>query len=398
MKKKLIAAFVFLFVLTAAYIVVINMPEKAAENKTVETEPLFHDFELCRIDVENEVGKYSILSEGGLWKIGDNEADGALIAAALSMSGIIMPDDIDRLACGLEPARATVTLTDKKGVGRTLYIGDTAPDNSGTYVMTDRVYITKSDIAESFTVGEENWLKKQAFTVGYNLTSAEINDMRFEKINDIWYMTKPYRIEAKSAELKRLLLDMPELTIESFSNKTTAECGLDKPKMYITTENEIGEANTIYFGNRENGLIYAMQDGRICLVKPPEILEKTAVSLISSLCYIKNIDDVFEIDVNGVKFTVSNGVYTKDGKNVPKEQFTEFYKKLMGMTLIGEAVSPQRDKQLLNISVFFKDNTVDKVEVFEYKDRYASVFVNGECSFFISKENVEDILSAIQTL
>ena len=148
MRKKLLAALALLFVLAAAYVLILKLPQKSAENEIVESAPLFHDFEAVQIELENEFGRYKLELKDGSWVLGEDEADGNYISSVLSMQGIILPEDIDKAACGLENARAKAVLTDKDGKSKTFLVGAEVSDASGVYVMTDKVYIADKEIAQ----------------------------------------------------------------------------------------------------------------------------------------------------------------------------------------------------------------------------------------------------------
>lgn len=401
MRKKILIAFFSLILLITGYMAVIYLPEKKADEQSSIIYSLFDGFDICSIEVENGYGEYMLTKDGELWRIGDRDADGAgaYITSLSSLSSRVRLNDADKEACGIEKPEATAIVTDSYGKDIILIVGGLTADGSGRYVMTDAVYAVQNETVD-WLLEDKSIFYSKTLNIGTNINRIEINDMLFEKQEGIWYMTAPYMQEAKSSEIKKTVLDVRVLSVSEYSDKSPEECGLNPPEEHISTWDITGKKETVYFGNRENGLIYAMQEGKdeVCLVEVPEFLRRSKLSFINTLCYIKNIDEIYQIDVNGIKFTASDSGFTKNGNPVHKEEFTEFYQKLMGMSIIGEADAPERKKCILEITVDFKDGGQDRVEVFEYKNRYASVFVNGKCSFYISKSSAEDIAEKARIL
>lgn len=393
MRKKLIIYILALIALIAGYIAITKLPEKKDEEKTYEYN-LLEGFEINTVEVENSYGKYVLTYDDADWKMDGAKVSREYITLLSGISSNLKLQSDDLKAFGLENPVSRVTLTGKDGSVKTLLIGDLVADKTGRYVLSENIYVVANEYI-SWLIESKDIFKNRNLFSETSPKKVEFNGICFEILNDDWQMTRPYQHRVRGEEFKKEVLESLNFVAVDFTDKSKSECGLDTPKGYISVWDSEDEKTTIYFGDKSDGLIYAMREGEdeICRINTPGFLEKKPIFFLNKLCYVKNIDEIDSIQVNGTLFEISEGEYKKDGKRIEKTDFIEFYKQLMGMTLIDEAKSPSRDKLILSMKVNFKDGKNDIVEVYEYKDRYGAVFINGVCAFYILRESAEKIVS-----
>ena len=399
MKKKLAIYISILAALIAGYIVITKLSEKEV-GKEKQVFDLLEGFEICSADVENDSGKYSLTYDPPDWIMDGAKVRSEYIKRLSGIKSDTKLESKDLKSFGLDEPASTVVLKDKDGNVRTLLIGDRVPDNTGRYVMTDEIYVVSNEYTDWLTE-DKSILKDRIIYSADFPEKVEFNGICFETTEDgIWRMTSPYDHGVKATELKEEVLDSLNFEAVDFTDKSPAECGLDPPCQYISVWERDGVKTTVYFGDRSDGLVYAMRDGsdEICRVIIPGFLDKKAIFFLNTLCYVKNIKDINEIDVNGIVFDISGDGYKKDGKYIEKDNFINFYKQLMGMTLIDEATDPVKDKLILSMKVKFKDGRSDIVEVYEYKERYGAVFINGICTFYTLGDMPKEIVARAEAL
>jgi len=398
LKKKLVIYILALTGLVAGYITVSNLPKST---KVQETNSYFllKDFEINSVEVENSYGKYNLTYQQPYWIMDGTRIDGGYINRLSNICSRLKLSSSDLKSFGIDNPVSKVILTDKNGAVKTLLIGDFVSDNSGRYVMCDEVYVVSNEYISWLTENKDILRNKMIFSES-SPQKVEYNSICFEIVDGSWQMTSPYQHGVRGQELNQEILEKLNFAAVDFSDKSPSECGLDNPSAYLSVWNSEGKKTTLFFGDRVDGLIYAKCEGsdEICRIEIPDFLDKNAVYFLNKLCYVKNIDEIEQIQVGDMLFDISNGKYIKDGKTLNKESFIEFYKKLMGMTLIDEAVNPNKDKLLVKIIVDFKDGKEDIVEVYQYKDRYGAVFINGKCTFYTLAESAEDIFVQAEKL
>lgn len=392
MRKKFVIYISVLILLIAGYIAVTKVSEDTGEEET-NIFNLLEGFEINSVDVENSYGKYSLTYNNSGWMLDEAKAEDEYITRLSQISSNLKLSSTELNDFGLENPVSRVTLTDKDGDTRSLLIGDLVSDKTGRYVMMDEIYVISNEYI-SWLLESKDILRNRNLYSEDSPVKVEYNGICFEIIDGVWQMTSPYYHQVRGAELNTEVLKNLHFTAVDFTDKSPAMCGLATPEGYISVWNSENEKTTIYFGYRENGLIYAMREGEyeICRIESPGFLDKEPKFFLNTLCYVRNIDEIDNIQVNEVFFDISDEGYKKNGKVIGKEEFIEFYKKLMGMTLIDEALNPVKDKLLLRMKVNFKNGTSDTVEVFQYKDRYGAVFINGTCTFYTLGEMVEEIV------
>lgn len=385
-----------LILLIPVYIVIEKAPEKTGRQEP-ESYNILEGLEPVFVEVENSYGKYSLEYDGYEWKL-DGEGIGGGYCGRLS--GIVSEKKIassDPDAFGLANPLSKVRLTGKNGETKTLLIGDQLSDKSGRYVMTDGIYVV-SDQDVAWLLEDKYILKNKVLYIGTSPEKIEFNGICLEIVDGIWQMTSPYRHQLKENELSTEVLANLRFEAVDFTDKAPYECGLDPPKGYISVWDS-EKKTTIYLGDKENGLIYAMLEGGndVYRIEVPPFIERKPIFFLNTLCYVKNIDEIDSINVNGITFDISDG-YKKDGKDIKKEAFIGFYKQLMGMMLIDEAEDPVKDEPILKMEVNFKNGKTDTVEVYRYRERYGAVFINGKCTFYTLAESAEKIVLQAQKL
>lgn len=398
MRRKLIIYILALIILIAGYIVIDKLPENTVEEE-IKVFNLLEGFEMNSIEVENTHGKYTLTYDSPYWVMDKEKVESKYITRLSEIRSDLKLDSDDLKAFGLEIPEARVTLTGEDGEIKTLLIGNAVSNKTARYVMTDDIYVVSDDYI-SWLLEDKDIFKNRNLYSEASPNKVEFNGICFEIIDGIWQMTSPYHHQVRSAELNTEVLENLYFEAVDFTDKSPAECGLEQPKGYISVWNSENEKTTIYFGDKVDGLIYAMREDEpgICLINTPSFLEKKPKFFLNTLCYVKNIDEIDNIKVNEMLFDISDGGYKKDGKIIRKEVFIEFYQQLMGMTLIDEAINPVKDKLLLKMQVNFKNGTSDIVEVYQYKERYGAVFINGVCTFYILGETAEKIVLEAEKL
>ena len=398
MKKRLVISCLILSVLAVIYIVIIKLPENRTEKQTADI-ALLQGFEIESAEVENSFGKYTLTYSYPDWIL-DNEKVGSKYVMRLSeMKSSEKELSSNLKEYGLESPSAIVKLTGKDGSVKTLTVGDPTPDKRGRYVMIDGVYVVRDEYVGWLLEDKAAFVSADLY-LGTSPVKIEFNGICFEMTDGAWRMTHPYDHGVKESVFYENVMDCLSLDVVDITDKTPSECGLAPPKQYVSVWDEDNIKTTICFGDTADGLIYAMREGgaAVCRVKIPFFLDKKPTFFINTLCYVKNIDEIDKIQVNEMCFDISDNGIKKDGKEIGKEAFVEFYKQLMGMTLIDEAVDPVRDKLILSMKVSFKDGTSDVVDVYEYKERYGAVFINGACTFYTLRRQPEEIVSQAEKL
>ncbi len=219
--KTLIIALVSLAALVGVFLLVyfvLPQQEDPKENHDTESESSEYDplethaeyplvnhvpADIEKIEVENETGKFTLLSETPTTEVTASdgtvsEATEATVytlvgyedmelllgtpdmlandAAALT-AGKIVNDGSKKSDFGFDKPRATVKTTFKGGEVSTVTVGDDAPDSQGTYVMVNddkNVYLVQTDNTDGFLLGAMGML------------STEIGSAASEEANNVF--------------------------------------------------------------------------------------------------------------------------------------------------------------------------------------------------------------------
>ena len=359
--KSLIIAVASVVVLVGAFLAVYYLvPDTEEESETASDstdaeEDHYHLISLStsyvkQIDVENEDGKYTLLSEKADVESEDGTnltdnivytlvgyeklslLDGqpqTLAEDATSVTGIkIVNDGSNKSDFGFDSPRAVVTVTLNSGDKRTITLGDDAPDSKGAYIMVDgdsNIYLAESDSVDGFLITEmgmlstdigtslsdssENKFTKMVFG-GTNFDNKEVvfGYNTSDAFTETYTITSPYNTVANEDTLTYVMSSIRYLAAEEVAavdpnEKALKEYGLDEP--FITVDAEYSDLKVSYKASKpEDGMFYLLS-GNIVYK-----MDETAVPWISY-----TLDDLIPSDILAPKYdSVDKITVDTDGK------------------------------------------------------------------------------------
>lgn len=269
-----------------------------------------------KIEVDNETGKYTLLSETPTTEttasdgtvststeatvytlVGYEDMDLLLgspdtlanDAAAVTASKIVN-DGSKKSDFGFDSPRATVTTTFKGGETATVIVGDDAPDSQGTYLMLkgdDNVYLVSTDAADGFLLGAMSMLSteigaaadddsgnvftKMVFGGSLFGTDVEFTFANSENFSETYRIVSPDNVLANEEVVTYMINNVRSLTakevmaVNADENKIK-EYGIDEP--YVTVSAEYPDLKVDYKTSKPdsegnfylltNGIIYRM--------------------------------------------------------------------------------------------------------------------------------------------
>ena len=321
--KTIIIALSSVAVLTGVLLLVkFVVPENVGEDtssasvETVTGEEHIHlisyvPADIKQIDVENETGRYTLLSDTP--KTETTASDGTtsyltdatvytlvgyedmelllgspdgLAADCAAVTAVKKVNDGSAKAdFGFDSPRAVVTVTYQSGEKRTITLGNDADADKGAYIMLDgdeNVYLAESDSVDGYLMGamemlttdigkaatedSENVFTKMVF--GGSLFGEDIvleyNDNK--AYSQSYVITSPDQTMANEETVTYMVNNVRSLTATkviavSPEEEKIAEYGLDKP--YVTVEAEFPDISVSYKATKpdDEGMFYLLSDG-----------------------------------------------------------------------------------------------------------------------------------------
>ena len=407
--------------------------------------------EIKSMDVENETGKYTILSETP--KTETTASDGTVSfltdATVYTLVGYenmeLLTGSPDTLAndCasitaskkvndgsakadfGFDKPRATVKIEYTNGDKVTVYVGNDADDNKGTYIMLDgdeSVYLVSKESADGFLLGAMDMLAKE---IGFSATDDSGNVFSkmvfggtlFEKevvleysdnaaFSASYVITSPDNTIANEETVTYMVNNVRNLTAEkviavSPDDEKIKSYGHDKP--YVTVEAEYPDLKVNYKATKpdESGMFYLLSNGVIYQMDKNAVpwvnytYDQLIPTSVMSPKYL-NVDKV-TVEADGKKYefdikrdtTVSHNAdsdtdvettvttITCGGKNISEDVFNVYFQNLTSAKR-SEIISdmPQGKKELLKVTYAFSDGKTGTAVYYEGENRKCPVVVN----------------------
>lgn len=449
--------------------VVLNEKGKLVENGSgtlIEYTPS----DIKQIDVENESGSFTVLAET---KITTDEQTGeenreATVYTLVGFEDTTLqsgtPDtianDVAKVTFnsvadysgkksddfGFKKPRATVKTQYTDGTSSTIYVGDDAPSQAGTYVMfgnSKTVYLASADAVDGllFSVLDLVTLEVNSAATDTNNTSFESltisgsaidSDIELRKnddeaISSTYKMIQPKNMFVSEAESANILgairgLFADEAMCVNPSSSQLSEYGLSKP--YI-------ELNAIYPDTKVNIKASAVSDGYAYIIADSNIIYKMAESKIPwihtniakltpdvvinpSFTALKNItvtdksgtysfdvvtttDTVDTTDGNTQEVTVTTAEY-KDTQ-LDSDNFQVFYQNICNMTNAGTADSGAGSDSVLTIELSYSTGRAnDVIEVYPTGNSKYIAALNGDVTCLVYKSYCTKFSQCVQDL
>lgn len=348
--KSLIIAVASVVVLVGAFLAVYYLvPETEEESETSSDstqteEDHYHLISLStsdvkQIDVENEDGKYTLLSEVSTVESGSEDSldstddivytlvgyenlnllDEQAQTLAEDATGVtatkIVNDGSKKSDFGFDKPRAVVTVTLNSGDKRTITLGDDAPDSKGAYLMVDgdeNIYLVESDSVDGFLITELGMLSIDIGTSLSDTNETEFTKMVFSGTNfdnkeivfdyntsdaytETYIITSPNKTVANEDTATYVMNSIRYLAAEEVvavepDEKALKDYGLDEP--FITVEAEYPDLKVNYKASKpEDGMFYLLSGNIVYR------MDETAVPWISY-----TYDDFIPSDIIAPKY------------------------------------------------------------------------------------------------
>lgn len=269
-----------------------------------------------KIEVENEHGKYTLLSETPIHEMTASDGTTSTVTdstiytlvgyedltltpgspdmvandAASVSAGKIVNDGSKKSDFGFDSPRATVKTTFRGGDVTTIIVGDDAPDNRGTYIMIegdDNVYLVNTDMADGFLIGAMNMISNEIGSAAEDESGNVFTKMVFggtlfgsdveftyansENFSETYRIVSPDNVLANEEVVTYMINNIRSLTAEEVvavnaEENKIKELGLSEP--YVTVKAEYPDLKVDYKASKPdgegsfylltNGIIYKM--------------------------------------------------------------------------------------------------------------------------------------------
>ncbi len=270
--------------------------------------------EIKQIEVENETGKYTLLSETPTYESDNDDGttstytdatvytlvgyeDMELLTgspdtlandAASVTATKIVNDGSAKSDFGFDDPRAVVKVSYTNGEAVTIRVGDDAPDNQGAYLMIDgddNVYLVESDSVDGFLIGAMGMLTTEIGFAAKDDSGNVFSKMVFggsifdgeevvleysdkEAFSESYVITSPDQTIANEETVTYMVNAVRNLTAEevvavNVDDDKIKEYGLDDP--YATVEAEYPDLSVSYKATKpdEENKLYLLSDGII---------------------------------------------------------------------------------------------------------------------------------------
>lgn len=270
--------------------------------------------EIKQIEVENETGKYTLLSETPTYE-SDNEDGTTSTYTDATVYTLVGYEDMELLTgspdtlandaasvtatkivndgsaksdFGFDNPRAVVKVTYTSGEAVTIRVGDDAPDSQGAYLMIDgdeNVYLVDSDSVDGFLIGAMGMLTTEIGFAAQDDSGNVFTKMVFggsifdgeevvldysdkEAFSESYVITSPDQTIANEETVTYMVNTVRNLTAEevvavNVDDDKIKEYGLDDP--YVTVEAEYPDLSVNYKASKpdEENKLYLLSDGII---------------------------------------------------------------------------------------------------------------------------------------
>ena len=467
--KTLIIAIVSVVLLVgAALLVYFFVPDKSNDDDTpatllsdntdteMEVEDHYHlvshiPAEIKTMEVENETGKYTLLSETPKTETTASDGTTSFLTDAtvytlvgyedmelLTGSPDTLANDCASITAsrkvndgsakadfGFDTPRATVKIEYTNGDRVTVYVGNDADDNKGTYLMLDgdeNVYLVDTESADGFLMGAMDMLSTEIGSAANDDSGNVFSKMIFggslfgedvvleysdnAAFSASYVITSPDSTIANEETVTYMVNNVRNLPAEkviavSPDDEKVKSYGLDEP--YVTVEAEYPDLKVSYKATKpdEDGMFYLLSSGIIYQMDKNAVpwinytYDQLIPTSVMSPKYV-NVDKV-TVEADGKKYefdikrdtTVSYNAdsdtdvettvttVTCGGNNISEEVFNIYFQNLTSAKRSDMiADMPEGKKELLKVTYNFSDGKTGTAVYYEGENRKCPVVVN----------------------
>lgn len=426
--------------------------------------------DISKIEVENESGSFTILAETNV-EVDEETGEETRDATVYTLVGFedielqsggpdTVANDVAMLTFnsvadykgkntddfGFKKPRATVITSYTDDTTSTIYVGDDAPAQAGTYVMfgdSDIVYLVSSDSVDgllysvldlvSLNVNDQATdTENTSFEVLTMSGSAfdstiELRDNDDEAINSSYVMVKPEKMFISEVEASNISggirgLSGDEVVCVNPSSSQLSEYGLSKPYMSLkaiysdTTVNiKASKPSDGYaYIIADSNIIYKMADTKIPWIYtnmkkmvPDVVIDPS----FTSLAGIKVTDEsgTYDLDV----ITVTETVDTTEGnteevqvttakygdKELDSDNFQVFYQNLCSMTNAGATTEKGSGKPVLTVEISYSTGRAnDVIKIYPTGNSKYIAELNGKTTCLVYKSYCKNFSQCVQDL
>lgn len=351
----------------------------------------------------------------------------AMEFASISGSKKIADSADDLSIYGLEQPQGAYTIHLSDGTQKQFAVGNSDPVSGAYYFKmgdTPEIYTIYSTKATSLlkslddyrdttflTVNTESLNYVLVQTAGQTVELALETTGEGEEQTSDWVMRQPLQ---KPGDIQRIsetiIQQVSSLSIDSFVNDGL-DHGLGSPAATVTLSDADGASQTLYVGDEDaDGMRYVKLDGdaNVYLVDGEnlEFIQADPFLFISKFLNLENIDNVASIDITTGGTTQimtitrdgENAVYHVDGVETVEDTFKDLYQKVIGLTASGIITAQPSGDPAVTVVYHLVDGTAEVLQFYDYDDRNYAVVKDGVCEFRILKKDVDNMLSAVQTV
>ena len=339
--------------------------------------------------------------------------------------------DLQELGLTAPVAQSTVYLND--GSEKTLLLGNKVAGGSGYFGLeqsSGKVYVLPTYKAESM-------LKKLNDYRDTNLASLDIENIKtftlknpegivvdIRAINEeekgqfstltTFVMTNPKYESVKSDTFGKMLEGLGAVNVSAFVEDAPADLskyGLDAPVLSFTLADQ-NKSYTIHYGKKtEDGLIYAMMDGKNFVFTQEPAMYDTLIKveplgMLEKFAHIIDINKISEVSVEGggIKHTMSlqgeedAKMYFVDGKEANDSAFKKAYQQIIGLMANGFTENKVQAEPDYIITFVYKDGTTLVAKYIPYDERNYALEKNGSMEYTVLKKNLQSMMQAVESL
>ena len=423
-----------------------------ADIKTVKVSNEYGNFEiLSETPTEistDESGKQQVTTKETVYTLKDYEdapletgmADAvANDAAAVTTTNIVDITGANLSDYGLEKPVATAEVTFNNKNKRTISVGNSAPDNAGTYIQVDgdkAIYLVDSESVDSFLYKKTSFLNKVITSASENedgatpkkvtLSGANFpQTMEFvpnddETVSSAFYkMTAPvscfvnvgngstvleslrsvtandvlaYKPDKKTLQNYKIDTENPYAELNAEFSDTKIHLYAAKPVAEKSDDGTDNVSTAVYIYNPENKMIYSVAANKVAWVTTSyedlvfEYVIKSNLPAIKTL-EITAKDKTYSFDISTETQTDENGieksqtVVQSSGKKIDTGRFDVFFQNMESVTVNKVKNEPVSGKADLTIKIVYNTDKADDVITFYKGD-------TGKYDFSIDSQTI----------
>lgn len=415
-----------------------------------------------QIDVENEGGSFTVLSETpegeatvytlvGFedYPLQDGIADEVANASAAIDFIEIVSAGGNLADFGLDQPRATVKVQFSDDTYATLRVGSDAAAGAGTYLAfgsSDAVYLVATEDVEKFFYSVTEFI---SLDITESLSDADTSDFTTltisgshfpepitlvpntdEALNASYLMTAPLSTPANAVESYDIAGNIRGLYAESVvcvnpSDNQLESFGLSDP--YAAIEAEYPDGVTVLYSsapaddgivhiyNPDKDIVYTIQLAAVCWARTsvealmPEEIVDVKLAAVSGLTFTSSADSyTFELssttetvtDENDVEQTVTTTEATYNGKKLTEDNVNIFFQNLNGIKNQGAADNAAANDKVLSFTLSYSTGrSDDAIVIYAASDSAKYIAeVNGVTVGAVAKSYVDKLIESAASL